>query len=120
MPWETSPGAWRANVLSIEMYHGLRLMPGLRGDQLNELLELRAEKKMSLTTPSVTPQIEGLSDDEISAFFIFSFFFLSLFSFPLPCAAQNRIYRRAPLLKIVLPRARLAAHLSILVTHSTC
>jgi hypothetical protein len=66
MSWETSPSAWWANVLSIEMYHGLRLVVGQHGAQLSELLELRAEKKMSLITPSVTPQIEGLSDDEMS------------------------------------------------------
>jgi len=64
--WETSPSAWRANVLSIEMYHGLRLVVGQNGAQLSELLELRAEKKMSLISPSVTPQIEGFSDDEMS------------------------------------------------------
>jgi hypothetical protein len=48
------------------MYHGLRLVVGQNGAQLSELLELRAEKKMSLITPCVTPQIEGLSDDEMS------------------------------------------------------
>jgi len=53
-------------MLSIEMYNGLRPVPGLRGAQLNELLELRAEKKMSLISPSVTLPIEGLSDDEMS------------------------------------------------------
>ena len=71
------------------MYHGLRLMPGLRGDQLNELLELRAEKKMSLTTPSVTPQIEGLSDDEISACFIFFFFSSLSFLFLFPALLKT-------------------------------
>ena len=65
MSWETSPNAWRANVLYIEIYHGLRRVPGLRDDQLNELLELRAEKKMSFITPSVELQIEGLSDNEM-------------------------------------------------------
>jgi len=57
--WETSPNAWRANVLSIETYHSLRRVPGLHDDQLNVLPQLRAEKKISLITPSVTPQIEG-------------------------------------------------------------
>jgi len=33
---------------------------------LNEQLELRAEKKMSLITSSVTHPTEGLSDDEMS------------------------------------------------------
>jgi len=67
---ETSPRAWRANVRSIEIYIGLTPVPeyfcepvdGLRGAQLKELLELGAEKNMSLITPSVTPPIEGLSD----------------------------------------------------------
>ena len=54
--WETSPRAWSANVRAIGMYHGLipvptsseSDMPGddLRGARLNELLQLRAEKKM--------------------------------------------------------------------------
>jgi len=54
------------------MYNSFRPVPGLRGAQLNELLELhaekniRAEKKMSLMTPSGMPLIEGLSDDEMS------------------------------------------------------
>jgi len=38
----------------------------------------------------------------------------------LPSASQNQICCRALLLKIVLPRARSAAHLSILAIHSTC
>jgi len=68
VPWETSPNAWRANVLSIKMYNSLRPVPGLRNAQLNELLELElcAEKNLSLKTPSVTPTIEVLSDDEMS------------------------------------------------------
>jgi len=45
--------------------------------------------------------------------------FSFLFPFLFLCAAQNRIYRRTPLLRIVLPRARLAAHLSMLAIHST-
>ena len=52
---ETSPRAWLANVRAIKMYNGLIPVPassgfpvdGLRGVRLNELLELRAEKKMS-------------------------------------------------------------------------
>ena len=46
---------WLANVRAIEMYNGLIPVSassgfpvdGLRGARLNELLELRAEKKMS-------------------------------------------------------------------------
>ena len=48
------------------MYNGLRPVSGLRGAQLNEMLELRAEQKMSLITPSVTPPIEDLGDDKMS------------------------------------------------------
>jgi len=75
-----------ANVRTIELYNGLIPMPesfgepvyGVRGAQLNELLELRAQKKMtlnekirteknmSLITPSVTPPIEVLSDAEMN------------------------------------------------------
>jgi len=61
--------------------------------------------------------------DGFSPFLSFLFSsFLPPFFFPFlfPCAGQNRIYRRAPLLKIVLARARLAAYLSILAIHSTC
>jgi len=65
--WETSPRAWLANVRAIETYNGLIPVPdslgvpvnGLRGAELKELLELRAEKKMSLITPFVTPLIAG-------------------------------------------------------------
>ena len=39
---------------------------GLRGACLNELLELRAEKKMSSRNISVTTPLEGSSDDGIS------------------------------------------------------
>jgi len=39
---------------------------GLRGAQSNELLELRAEKKMSSVKISVTAPFEGSSDDGIS------------------------------------------------------
>ena len=39
---------------------------GLRGARLNELLELRAEKKMSSWNISVTTPLEGSSDDDIS------------------------------------------------------
>jgi len=39
---------------------------GLRGARLNELLELRAEKKMSSWNISVTTPLEGSSDDGIS------------------------------------------------------
>ena len=48
------------------MYNSLRPVSGLCGTQLYKLLELRAAKKMSLITTSVTPPIEGLIDDEIS------------------------------------------------------
>jgi len=73
LPWETSPRAWLANVCAIEMDNGLILVPassgfsvGLRGARLNELLELRAEKKMSSWNISVTTPLEGSSDDGIS------------------------------------------------------
>ena len=54
LSWGTSPRAWLANVCAIEIYNGLIPVPdslgmpvvGLRGARLNELLELRAEKKM--------------------------------------------------------------------------
>jgi len=72
--WETSPRAWSANVRAIEMYNGLIPVPassgfpvdGLRGALLNELLELRAEKKMSSLNISVTTPLQGFSDDEFS------------------------------------------------------
>jgi len=56
------------------MYNGLILVPaslgfpvdGLRGARLNELLELRAEKKMSCWNISVTTPLEGSSNDGIS------------------------------------------------------
>jgi len=62
LSWETSPRAWSANVRAIEMYNGLIPVPassefpadGLCGALLNELLELRAEKKMSSLNISVT------------------------------------------------------------------
>ena len=70
LSWETLPRAWLANV----MYNGLIPVPassgfrvdGLRGDRLNELLELRAQKKMSSWNISVTTPLEGSSDDGIS------------------------------------------------------
>ena len=76
LSWETSPRAWSANVRSIGMHHGLIPVPtsfesempvdGLRGARLNELLELRAEKKMPSLNISVTTPIQGSSDDGIS------------------------------------------------------
>jgi len=71
---ETSPRAWLANVRAIELYNGLIPVPassgfpvdGLRGARLNELLELRTEKKMSSWNISVTTPLEGSSDDGIS------------------------------------------------------
>jgi len=52
--WETSSCAWLANVCSIEIYLSLRPLPesfsepvcGICRAQLNELLEMCAEKKM--------------------------------------------------------------------------
>jgi len=62
--WETSPRAWLENVRSIEMYHGLRPfcepVNGMHSAQLNELLELRFEKKKSLLNFIVAAPIEGL------------------------------------------------------------
>ena len=63
LSWETSPHAWSANVRAIEMSNGLIPVPassgmpvnGLRGAQLNELLQLRAEKKIS--SLSVTGEV---------------------------------------------------------------
>jgi len=74
LSWETSPRAWLANVRAIEMYNGLIPVPAssgfpvddLRGAHLNELLELRAEKKMSSWNVSVSTPLEGSSDDGIS------------------------------------------------------
>jgi len=75
LSWETSRAqrAWLANVRAIEMYNGLIPVPassgfsvGLRGACLNELLELRAQKKMSSCSISVTTPLEGSSDDGIS------------------------------------------------------
>jgi len=74
LSWETSPRAWLANVRTIEVYNGLIPVPaswgfpvdGLRGARLNELLELRAEKKMSSWNISVTTPHAGSSDDGIS------------------------------------------------------
>ena len=67
------PRAWLAGVRAIEMEKGLIPVPassgfsvGLRGARLNELLELRAEKKMSSWNISVTTPLEGSSDDDIS------------------------------------------------------
>jgi len=72
--WETSPRAWSADVRAIEMYNGLIPVPassgfpadGLRGALLNELLELRAEKKMLSLNISVTTLLQGFSDVEFS------------------------------------------------------
>jgi len=66
--------AWLANVRAIEMENDLIPVPaslgfpvdGLRGVRLNELLELRAKKKMSSWNISVTTPLEGSSDDGIS------------------------------------------------------
>ena len=73
LSWEISPRAWLANLRAIEMYNGLILVPassgfsvGLRGARLNELLELRAENKMSSWNISVITPLEGSSDDGIS------------------------------------------------------
>jgi len=74
LSWVTSPRAWLANVRPIEMYNGLIPVPassgfpvdGLRGARLNELLELRAEKKMSSWNISVITSLDGSSDDGIS------------------------------------------------------
>jgi len=74
LSWETSPRAWSANVRAIEMYNSLIPVPtssempvdGLHGARLNELLQLRAEKKMSSLHISVTTPLEGSSDDGIS------------------------------------------------------
>jgi len=71
---ETFPRAWLAKVRAIEMYNGLIPVPassgfpvdGLRGARLNELLDLRAEKKMSSCNISVTTPLEGSSDDGVS------------------------------------------------------
>ena len=70
----------------------------------------------STSTSTSTPKKNLLSFPSFSSFLPSPFFIPFLF----PCAGQNRIYRRAPLLKIVLARARLAAYLSILAIHSTC
>jgi len=74
---ETSPRAWSANVRAIEMYDGLIPVPtcsdmpvdGVRGARLDELLQLRAEKKMSSLNFSVTTLLQGSSDDGISNIF---------------------------------------------------
>ena len=76
LSWETSPRAWSANVRATEMYNSLIPGPvpvclvfpadGLRGALLNELLELRAEKKMSSLNISVTTPLQGFSDVEFS------------------------------------------------------
>ena len=58
---------------AIELEKGLipvsassRFSVGLRGARLNELFELRAEKKISSWNISVTTPLEGSSDDDIS------------------------------------------------------
>jgi len=73
LSWETSPHTWLVNTRAIEMENGLIPVPassgfsvGLRGARLNELLELRAEKKISSWNISVTTPLEGSSDDCIS------------------------------------------------------
>jgi len=74
LSWGKSSCAWLANVRAFEMYNGLipvsesSGMPvnGLRGVRLNDLPELRAEKKMSSAHISVTTQPEGSIDDGIS------------------------------------------------------
>ena len=74
LSWETSSHVWSASVRTIEMYHGLIPVPdylgepvsGLRRTHLNELLELRAEKKDVIHNSLCHAQLEGLSDDEIS------------------------------------------------------
>jgi len=74
LSWKTSPRAWLASVRAIEMENGLIPVPaflgfpvdGLRGVRSNELLELRAEKKMSSWNISVTTPLEGSTDDGIS------------------------------------------------------
>jgi len=61
-------------VRTIEIYNGWIPVPdswgvpvnGLRETRLNELLQLRAENKMSSINLSVMPSLEGLSDDEMS------------------------------------------------------
>ena len=65
---------------AIGMYHGLipvptsseSDMPGddLRGARLNELLQLRAEKKMLSLNISVTTPLQGSSDDASAIFSI--------------------------------------------------
>ena len=63
-----------SKTVKFEMYNGLIHVPAslgfpvdcLRGACLNELLELRAEKKMSSWNISVTTPLEGSSDDGIS------------------------------------------------------
>jgi len=73
LSWETTPRAWLVNVRAIERYNGLIMYNGLipvlassgfpvdclRGARLNEILELRAEKKMSSWNISVTTPLEG-------------------------------------------------------------
>ena len=74
LSWEKSPRAWLANVRAIEMEKGLIPVPassgfpvdGLCGARLNELLELRTEKKVSPWNISVRTPLEGSSDDGIS------------------------------------------------------
>ena len=76
LSWETSPRAWSANVRAIQMYNGVIPVPAssefpadgssLRGALLNELLELRAEKKMSSLNISVTTPLQGFSNVEFS------------------------------------------------------
>jgi len=74
LSWETSPRALLDNVRAIVMYNGLIPVPAssgfpvdcLRGARLNELLELRIEKKMSSWNISATTPLEGSNDDGIS------------------------------------------------------
>jgi len=74
LSWEKSPRAWSVNVRAIEMYNSLVPAPassefptdGLRGALLNELLELRAEKKMLSLNRCVTIPLQGFSDVEFS------------------------------------------------------
>ena len=59
---------------AIEIYNGWIPVPdswgvpvnGLHDTRLNELLQLRADKKMLSINLSVTPPLESLSDDETS------------------------------------------------------
>jgi len=56
--WETSPRAWLSNVRAIEIYNGLIPVPdfsgvpidGLTEDEMSELLALRKEKELRLSS----------------------------------------------------------------------